>query len=322
MEKFEHLTWKYYRGEVKDSIFYAKLAEIEKNENLRNSLKKLSAMEREHANFFISMMKIKKEVKPVWSVYFSLLLRRVLGLSLTLKLLERGEKRAIESYIKMLEEGNVPDEYRNRLKSIIMDEIYHEDFFEHSEEIVARRMEKIRDAVYGMSDGLVEVLASVAGLAPVLLVPLYVAIGGIVVGISGSLSMAIGAYLSVKAEKDYRDSRKRIENLKSRITGEEKGEKKEVYSNPFSAAINTGIFYITGAVFPILPFIFTGGMTAVLLSFSLVVMAQSFTSIIISIISDTPIVKSLLRTVALTIIAALATYFIGNFIHSILGISI
>ncbi|HEU12880.1 MAG TPA: rubrerythrin family protein [Euryarchaeota archaeon] len=322
MEDFESITYKYYRGEMKDYLFYSKLAEIEKDEELRESLRKLSAMEREHARFFLSMLRNKREAVPRFSVHISLLLRRLLGLSITLKILERGEKRAIESYIRMLEGNMVPEEYRERLRAIIVDEIYHEDFFEHREELVARRTEKIRDAVYGMSDGLVEVLASVAGLVPVLIVPLYVAIGGLVVGISGSLSMAIGAYLSVKAEKDYRESRVRIETLKSRVTGEVMEEEKKVYSNPLSSAINTGLFYILGAIFPILPFLFLGGNLAVVLSFILVVTAQSITSIMISILSDTPILKSLLRTVSLTVFAALSTYLIGNVIHSVLGISI
>ncbi len=322
MKNFEEITYKYYLGEMKDYIFYDKLSRIEKDENLKSSLKKLSMMEREHAKFFYSMVKGKKERIPILSVYFSILLRFIFGLSLTLKVLERGEKKAIRSYISLLKEKEIPKEYESQLKGIIMDEIFHEDFFEQSEEIVAKRTEKIRDAVYGMSDGLVEVLASVAGLAPVLIVPLYVAIGGLVIGISGSLSMGIGAYLSVKAEKDYRESKRRLELMRSEITGEKIKEEKISYSNPLISAFNTGIFYIIGAMFPIIPFLFLGGREAVILSFILVIIAQSITSIIISILSDTPIVGSLLRTVILTVAAALGTYTIGTMIHSLLGINI
>ncbi|MEM0152024.1 MAG: VIT1/CCC1 transporter family protein, partial [Thermoplasmata archaeon] len=166
------------------------------------------------------------------------------------------------------------------------------------------------------------VLSSVAGLAPVLLIPLYVAIGGLVVGISGSLSMAIGAYLSVKAEKDYNDSKKRLNDMKSEITGEKMVEEKTYYSNPLRSALDTGVFYIIGAIFPIIPFLILKGVDAVFMAFLLVICAQSITSIIISLLSDTPIIKSLLRTVLLTITAALATYTLGNIIHSILGINI
>ncbi|MEL9998681.1 MAG: VIT1/CCC1 transporter family protein [Thermoplasmata archaeon] len=322
MKSFEEITYKYYLGEMKDHIFYEKLSNIEKNEELKHSLKRLSLMEREHAKFFYSMIKGKKEKTPKYSVYISIFLRYLLGLSLTLKILERGEKKAIRSYISLLKEGGIPEQYKQSLKAIIMDEIFHEDFFEQNEKIVAQRTERIRDAVYGMSDGLVEVLSSVAGLAPVLLIPLYVAIGGLVVGISGSLSMAIGAYLSVKAEKDYNDSKKRLNDMKSEITGEKMVEEKTYYSNPLRSALDTGVFYIIGAIFPIIPFLILKGVDAVFMAFLLVICAQSITSIIISLLSDTPIIKSLLRTVLLTITAALATYTLGNIIHSILGINI
>ncbi|MEM4039655.1 MAG: hypothetical protein QXS58_03575, partial [Thermoplasmata archaeon] len=69
-------------------------------------------------------------------------------------------------------------------------------------------------------------------------------------------------------------------------------------------------------------FLILKGVDAVFMAFLLVICAQSITSIIISLLSDTPIIKSLLRTVLLTITAALATYTLGNIIHSILGINI
>jgi predicted membrane protein (TIGR00267 family) len=173
-----------------------------------------------------------------------------------------------------------------------------------------------------MSDGLVEVLASVSGLAPVLLKSIFVAMGGIVVGISGSLSMGIGAYLSVKAQKDFGESKSRVDKIKQEIRGENVEKNVENYGNPLKSAINTGLFYIIGAIFPILPFFFIGGISALVLSFLLVVIAQSVTSIIISILSGTPILRSMVRTVVLTVAAAIGTFLIGNAIHSIVGINI
>ena len=65
-------------------------------------------------------------------------------------------------------------------------------------------LEHIRDAVLGMSDGLVEILSVSAGLAGAYANPLYVALGGIIVGIGGALSMGLGAYISVKAQREVR----------------------------------------------------------------------------------------------------------------------
>jgi len=325
--EFIGLTKKYYLGEMKDHEVYARLSRLERNNELKNSLSNLSRVEREHAKFFSQLLKkqginVENEKVSKVLISFSIFLRYILGLSLTLKILERGESDAIKKYIDYLKNSDLDENDKKLLKNIIIDEMFHEDFFEESEEKVAKRTEKIRDAVYGMSDGLVEVLASVAGLAPVLLKSIFVAIGGLVVGISGSLSMAIGAYLSVKAQRDYSDSKVKLERIKDEIKGEKKNEEEENFSNPLSSAINTGLFYIIGAMFPILPFFFLGGIYALVLSFSLVVISQSVTSIIISILSGTPILKSLFRTVTLTVLAAIGTYVIGNIIHSVIGISI
>lgn len=325
--EFISLTKKYYRGEIKDHEVYDRLSRLETNPELKDSLKNLSAVEKEHAKFFALILKnhgisVEDERVSKFSVLFSIFLRYILGLSLTLKVLERGESEAIKNYMDYLKRMEINDNERKLLRNIIIDEMFHEDFFEESEEKIAKRTERIRDAVYGMSDGLVEVLASVAGLAPVLIKPLFVAIGGLVVGISGSLSMAIGAYLAVKAQKDYSDSKVKLEKIRKEINGENAEEEQENFANPVRSAINTGIFYIIGAMFPILPFFFLSGIEALFLSFLLVVVAQSLTSVIISILSGTPVMKSLIRTVTLTIAAAVGTYVIGNVIHSVLGINI
>jgi len=65
-------------------------------------------------------------------------------------------------------------------------------------------MNHVRDAVLGMSDGLVEVLSVSAGLAGAYGDPINVAIGGSIVGIAGALSMGIGAFTSVRAQRQVR----------------------------------------------------------------------------------------------------------------------
>ncbi len=65
-------------------------------------------------------------------------------------------------------------------------------------------MDHIRDAVLGMSDGLVEVLSVAAGLAGAYGDPFNVALGGTIVGIAGALSMGIGVFTSVGAQRQVR----------------------------------------------------------------------------------------------------------------------
>jgi len=72
------------------------------------------------------------------------------------------------------------------------------------EEIFRDLLDYIRDAVLGMSNGLVEVLSVTAGLAGAYGNPLSIAIGGTDVGIASALSMGIGAFTSVRAKMQIR----------------------------------------------------------------------------------------------------------------------
>ncbi|RLE97627.1 MAG: hypothetical protein DRJ96_03350 [Thermoprotei archaeon] len=63
----------------------------------------------------------------------------------------------------------------------------------------------IRDAVLGMNDGLVEVLSVSMGLVGAYGDPLYVALGGLIVGAAGAISMSVGAFASVRAQMQVQE---------------------------------------------------------------------------------------------------------------------
>jgi len=163
-------------------------------------------------------------------------------------------------------------EEKQRLKDIMVDEAVHEKVLGNVE------AKSVGDFVYGISDGLVEVLAAVSGLSGAISSPLFVAVGGLIVGVSGTLSMAIGAYLSTKSEKDVKiQERKRLEleknvdqhsvqlrlvnfftelgvnlNLAKKVSSSlvnvaEDILYPEVKENPVKSALITGLSYITGA---------------------------------------------------------------------------
>ena len=121
--------------------------------------------------------------------YVLLLSRRVLGLGLTMKIMEREEHQLEERMERHGRGARLPkiDERReNELKAEILG---------HN-----RVLGNIRDIFFGMSDGLVEILAAVSGIGAALQPPLLVIIAGSIVAVSGTLSMAGGAYLSTDYE--------------------------------------------------------------------------------------------------------------------------
>jgi len=280
---------------------YSKLAEYYryKNEELSAKFKKLANMEKGHANFWMEFLKRRGyDVSTVkvnkLKVAFWILLFRVLGLGLTFKILESSEGGAIKMYSKMLEGGELSESEKAVLRGILEDELIHENTFAEEETRFKEFVEHIRDAVLGMNDGLVEVLSVSAGLVGVYGNPLYVALGGLIVGIGGALSMGIGALTSVRAQKQVRlgtlsrlgiaakyathiltskvigylkkwglreeEAKTIAEEVKRRgmldkiVAEEEYGIKEEKLENPIKAGLYTGVFYAIGAFIPLTPY--------------------------------------------------------------------
>ncbi|WP_252896715.1 hypothetical protein [Metallosphaera hakonensis] len=100
--------------------------------------------------------------------------KKLLGLALVLKMVEAGEENDAEKYYNLSNSSDFTDTERQGFRDIMMQEMIHEDLLVQSQVNV----DSVRDAIYAISDGLIEVLASVSGLAGIFSVPIYVALGG------------------------------------------------------------------------------------------------------------------------------------------------
>ena len=77
----------------------------------------------------------------------------------------------------------------------------------------------LREIVFGANDGLVSNVALVAGIAGGTDDPKIILLGGIAGLVAGAISMALGAYVSSKSEREFRDSEEQrerweIENMR------------------------------------------------------------------------------------------------------------
>ncbi|MCD6195170.1 MAG: VIT1/CCC1 transporter family protein [Staphylothermus sp.] len=195
--------------ELYAAAIYTKLSRLYRNKKVSSKLRCIAEMESRHAVFWAKFLKkrgfdtSKIKINHLF-LNTKILFYRIIGYVLTLKLLENEEKDAVLFYSKLLDSNYLFPDEKDELKRIIEDELLHEQEIAEEEEAFKDFMEHIRDAVLGMSDGLVEVLSVAAGLAGVYGDPFNVAVGGTIVGIAGALSMGIGSYTSVKAQREVR----------------------------------------------------------------------------------------------------------------------
>ncbi|VAX36243.1 nodulin 21-related protein [hydrothermal vent metagenome] len=218
-KKLLHNVLQAQRNELTEHLIYKKLAGSVTNTNNKKILIKLSNDELGHYNTFkrftgqdIGANKIK--------VFFYASLARLFGLTFGIKLMEREEGLAQESYDKL----KIVDP---KIQSIIEDEENHE------QQLIGLIDEDllmyISSMVLGLNDALVELTGALVGLTLALQNTRLVAIVGLITGIAASMSMAASEYLSTKQE-----------------------DTKKSY---FKASVYTGISYIATVALLILPYL-------------------------------------------------------------------
>lgn len=208
-----------------------------------------------------------------------------------------------------------------------------------------------RAAVFGANDGLVSNLALVLGIGATGVSPAIILATGLAGLLAGALSMGAGEFVSVRSQRELlaasdpdpgaRDALPHLDldanelSLVYRARGMTEAEalahadevlsdlsvdhsagavvdEHEEIGSAWGAASSSFMFFASGAVIPVLPYIFGAtGLTAVLIASVLVGIALLATGAIVGILSGASPLKRALRQLAIGYGAAAATYLLG-----------
>ena len=296
---------KFLETERMHAIMYSHLAKEEDHPKHKRFLNKLTAEEKKHEELLREILK-DEGVKPrrshfLWlKLAFYRFISAIFGVPFGIAVIEREEDQTIKEYIAALSQIK-EKRSTDKLKTIIKDEEAGEQELQDNLNDYSEHFDYIKSIVFGLNDGLVEILAVVAGLAVVATSPFVVVVGGIIVGISGTLSMAGGAYLS---SKSY--------NL---VEEEKKGASTK--NSPFKDAAYTGIFYFLGSLSSVVPFAaglsgFAGILTAIIIVSIVLILASA----VIGIVSKTSIKRRSLEMLTISLGAAFVTIILGIILRS------
>jgi len=185
------------RREITEYHVYSALARICKDKHNAEVLQKIADEEKLHADFW--QKKTGMETKPSrFTIFMTVLKARILGLTFTLKQMEKVE-RSIANSTKQLS-TDFPD-----ADKLIFDEAAHEnDLINMLDE---ERLRYAGSVVLGLNDALVELTGSLAGFTLALGNTRLISLAGLVTGVSASFSMAASEFLSCRAENDPRAGR-------------------------------------------------------------------------------------------------------------------
>ncbi len=189
-EKAFAIVKKMQQNELTESCIYEAIAKFAKGGRNKETLLHLAAEERSHYEIWKTYTDL--EMKPQkLKVFWYKLMAKILGFTFAVKLMERGEEAAREEY-ELLEE-EIPESI-----SIKADEEKHED--ELLEILDEERLQYVGSMVLGMNDALVELTGSLAGFTFALKNTRLIALSGLIIGISATLSMASSEFLAARSE--------------------------------------------------------------------------------------------------------------------------
>ncbi|MGB9666517.1 MAG: VIT1/CCC1 transporter family protein [Candidatus Cryosericum sp.] len=350
----------FYADERGASRLYGYLSASEKDPDMQEKFAELARVEGVHMAFWRAFL-LKRGITPPepsrLSFAWMRLLRRVLGTRRYLSLLEISESTAVDAYYEFLGSATLEEAEKAAIARIIEDELGHEEELE--EQFNALPKDNVRDFVMGMNDGLVELLGAVTGLSAVYPTrPEIVGINGLVVGLAGALSMAIGTWVSVRSQRQVNEGiRRRTEllfsvaparaqaelaekltasgmpaDLTEEITGKLASNKEAMIglltehapSDEIRSALFTGAAYIIGLLFPVLPYFFTkNSFIALVFSVLFAGLALATVASIITLTAGSNAFRRKIREMVITGLgAAAASYAFGRLVQAVFGIKV
>ena len=330
---------RYLAAERAEAAVYRDLASRRTGEE-QEILFALAAAEKRHENHWITLLG-EQAGKPLPTDPRTLLLgflARRFGSVFVLAMAQRAESRS-----PYLDDADATD-------SMAADEAVHEEVVRALATRGRQRLSgTFRAAVFGANDGLVSNLALVLGMSAAGLPTAVVLLTGVAGLLAGALSMAAGEYVSVRSQLElenaaahgpissdsvthldvnenelalvYRARGMSSDDAESHAAEVLAGrraqpEQDTTAHNPIGSALGASassfVFFASGAVIPVLPYLFGAeGFTAVLIAAGLVGVALLATGSVVGLLSGASPLKRALRQLAIGYGAAAATYLLG-----------
>jgi VIT1/CCC1 family predicted Fe2+/Mn2+ transporter len=275
------------RGEITEYHIYRRLAAAQKDAPNRDVLLKMA--EEEHSHYKILKRYTGKDLPPQWlRVWVYSVTAMLFGLTFGVKLMEKRENEAIETYREVARV--IPEAER-----VLSQEE------EHEMAIIGMLDEKslryLSSLVLGINDALVEFTGSLAGFTLALQNTRVVAAAGLIMGIAAALSMGASEYLSQKSE----------------MSG----------NNPITAALYTGSAYLVTVIILILPFLL---MESPLLAYA-ITLASAILIIVLftfytAVAKDLPFWRRFIEMAAISLGIAAISFGIGILVRVYLNVEI
>ena len=197
---------------------YEALAQVASNPRARNRLIALSETEKRHEHAWAELLAtcgVKvPDRRPTTTARVLALFARVVGIGPALALAGLAEGQVLRAYLSQVSTvSNL--QAQGVLRRVLPEELDHQSPDEVAERPEDERSpvaadeewhgggaESIRNVIYGVNDGLTATLGVLAGVGGASIDPRVVLIGGLSAMVASGVSMAGGAYLATKSQRE------------------------------------------------------------------------------------------------------------------------
>ena len=220
------------------------------------------------------------------------------------------------------------------------------------------KLNGLRAAVLGANDGIVSTAGIVIGVAGATLEPFTILAAGIAGLTAGALSMAVGEYVSVSAQRDTEKAlldkeRRELAEMPEEELAElaglyqakgldpglalevatqlhahdalaahaetELGIDPDQLTSPWVAAVSSAVSFTIGSVLPLVAIIFAPTDLKIMVTVAAVALALVITGYLSARVGGTPMGRAILRNLAGGLLAMGITYWIGRLVGHTLG---
>ncbi len=265
----------FQRNEITEHLIYKRLSERSGNRN-KEVLGKICEDELRHYGIWKKYTKV--DVRPYrLKILFYVVVVRLLSLTFAIKIMEKGESGAQDSYRR------IADRF-DETASVIEEEERHEN------DLIALidedKLNYIGSMILGLNDALVELTGTLAGLSFAFQNTRLIGVAGLITGVAAALSMMSSEYLAKKSDG---------------------GDK-----SPFKASMYTGVAYAIAVALLVTPFFaFHVYYTAMLSSIVAAVVVILFFTYFISVTRDLPFWGRFMEMSAISLGVAGLSFLIG-----------
>ena len=287
-EKSMEIIKRMQQNEITESAVYKAIAKFAKGDENKKTLRRLSREEQNHADVWKKYTEV--DMKPEkFKVFKYKLLARILGFTFAIKLMEKGEQSSQKEYEALAEE--VPESVDIR----VQEEEHEKALIDMLDE---DRLKYVGSMVLGMNDALVELTGSLAGFTFAMQNTKLIALAGLIIGISATLSMASSEFLSARSEG-------RTDALKS--------------------CAYTGVAYLITVVLLILPYLLLGNsmyIVALAIMMAIVVAIIAAFTYYISVAQGENFKSRFVEMALISVGVAVLSFIVGVLAKNILGVEV